>query len=182
MESYQEWCLKSGGTFCNNTSLFLSEGTRSNQDWDQFAGRFAGGSGASPSSWKLFVSLLTVVKSLRCRVMRLAGYICPTTEEVACESRDPAPPKKNRHSSLPLSNSDFKRDQREVQAVEGDGSFQQGPLSFQSVLTDIMLCRWTLVDRPSMLFIGWVWASFFFFFLTNFVNQWIDVWSSLWRW
>lgn len=60
-----------------------------------------GRSGASPSSWKLFASPLTVVKSLRCRVMQLAGYICPTTEEVACESRDPAPQKKERSSLLP---------------------------------------------------------------------------------
>jgi len=43
---------------------------------------------------KLSLSLLTLIKALWRRGMQLAGYFCPTTEEVAGESQDPAPPKK----------------------------------------------------------------------------------------
>lgn len=43
--------------------------------------------------------------------MQFAGYFCPTTEEVAGESQDPALPKNIPPS---LSSSDFKQAQREV--------------------------------------------------------------------
>lgn len=49
---------------------------------------------------KLLCFFLTVVKPLQRRVMQLAGYFCPTTEEVAGESQDPAPTKKNIPPSL----------------------------------------------------------------------------------
>lgn len=87
----------------------MSAGTRSDQDWDQFADR---SSDVSPATVQLFVFPLTVDKPLRQRGMQLAGYFCPTTEEVAGESQDPAPPK-NIPPFLPPC-SDFKRDLRVV--------------------------------------------------------------------
>lgn len=67
-----------------------------------------------------FVFLLTVVKSLRRRLMQLAGYICPTTEEVACESQDPASPPEKKKKEKAIPPSLFQRLQtRGVQAVEG---------------------------------------------------------------
>lgn len=72
-------------------------------DRDRFVDRSSNGSGASPASCETFVLLLTVVKALRRRRMQLAGYFCPTTEEVAGESQDPASPPKNIPPSLPPS-------------------------------------------------------------------------------
>lgn len=113
---------------------------------------------ASPAALvcrSFFVLLLTVAKSLRCDVIQLAGYIRPTTEEVTCKSRDPAPPpstkkKKKKHSSLPLS-SDFKRARGsggEVSAAEGDGSSRQSPLALCSLFSALLV---GLINRPKPL-------------------------------
>lgn len=49
----------------------------------------------------LLASRSAGVKLERRGLMQLAGYFCPTTEEVAGESQDPAPPEKKQPSLPP---------------------------------------------------------------------------------
>lgn len=86
---------------CSNSSFSLSEDSRSHRSLPRLLWSVASG-------WKtvsfffyfymLFtlLSLLTIVKPLRCRLMRLAGYICPTTRGSCVCSHEipPLPPTK----------------------------------------------------------------------------------------
>lgn len=93
---------------------------------------FPGSSGASPLAGNLFffflsfvffptlLSLLTIVKPLRCRLMRLAGYICLTTEEVACGVTRSRPPQKSSPPSFPATSTDSLQDSETGRHLCGD--------------------------------------------------------------
>lgn len=69
-------------------------------------------------NWFLFThpSLLTIGKTSAGGLMRLAGYICPTTEEVACGVTRPRPLP---NSSPPPGRKSSSRDLEELQAAAG---------------------------------------------------------------
>lgn len=99
---------------CSNSSFSLSQDSRSDRSLPRQLWSVA-------SSWKPFfkksfvffptlLSLLTIVKPLRCRLMRLAGYICPTTEEVACGVTRSRPPTKSSPPSFQATSTDSLQD------------------------------------------------------------------------
>lgn len=65
-----------------------------------------------PPAVKLFAFLLTVVKLQRRRVMQLAGYFCPTTEEVAVSHKIPPPPKNIPPSLSPATSNETREESR----------------------------------------------------------------------
>lgn len=110
---------------CSNSSFSLSQDSRSDRSLPRQLWSVA-------SSWKPFffflsfvffptlLSLLTIVKPLRCRLMRLAGYICPTTEEVACGVTRSRPPQKSSPPSFQATSTDSLQDSETGGHICGD--------------------------------------------------------------